>query len=101
MMGEPDLNKLMENERSVSPLILFENFDSSRARLIISDMITLLTVSDCKDEAALLTQDQNLIRVTKDYFDRPACCTKVHSEKTKKPLSLQHIDNPHPDKNLA
>ncbi len=51
--------------------------------LIISDMKTLLTVSDWMDGAALLTQDQNLIRVTKDYFDSPACCTKVRSEKTK------------------
>jgi sugar-specific transcriptional regulator TrmB len=46
--------------------------------MLISDMKTLLTVSDWTDGAALLTQDQNLIRVTKDYFDNPACCTKVH-----------------------
>jgi sugar-specific transcriptional regulator TrmB len=69
--------------------------------LIISDMKTLLTVSDWMDGAALLTQDQNLIRVTKDYFDSPACCTKVHSEKTKKPFPIQHIDNLLTDKNPA
>ena len=69
--------------------------------LIISDMKTLLTVSDWMDGAALLTQDQSLIRVTKDYFDSPACCTKVHSEKTRKPLSIQHTENLHLDKNPA
>jgi sugar-specific transcriptional regulator TrmB len=46
--------------------------------LLISDMKTLLTVSDWMDGAALLTQDQNLIRVSKDYFNNPACCTNVH-----------------------
>jgi sugar-specific transcriptional regulator TrmB len=43
--------------------------------MLISDMKTLLTVSDWTDGAALLTQDQNLIMVTKDYFDNPSCCT--------------------------
>jgi len=46
--------------------------------MIISDMKTLLTVSDWMDGAALLTQDQNLIRVSKDYFNNPACCTNAH-----------------------
>ena len=46
--------------------------------MLISDMKTLLTVSDWMDGAALLTQDQNLIRVSKDYFNNPACCTNVH-----------------------
>jgi sugar-specific transcriptional regulator TrmB len=45
--------------------------------MLISDMKTLLTVSDWTDGAALLTQDQNLITVTKDYFDSPSCCTTV------------------------
>jgi len=45
--------------------------------MLISDMKTLLTVSDWMDGAALLTQDQNLIRISKDYFDSPACCTSV------------------------
>jgi len=43
--------------------------------MLISDMKTLLTVSDWMAGAALLTQDQNLIMVTKDYFDSPSCCT--------------------------
>jgi len=45
--------------------------------MIISDMKTLLTVSDWMGEAALLTQDPNLIRVARDYFDSPSCCTKI------------------------
>lgn len=45
--------------------------------MLISDMKTLLTVSDWTDGAALLTQDQNLITVTRDYFDSPSCCTTV------------------------
>lgn len=49
--------------------------------MLISDMKTLLTVSDWMDGAALLTQDQNLIRVAKDYFDSPSCCTNVPTSK--------------------
>jgi sugar-specific transcriptional regulator TrmB len=49
--------------------------------MLISDMKTLLTVSDWMDGAALLTQDQNLIRVAKDYFDSPSCCTSVPTSK--------------------
>jgi sugar-specific transcriptional regulator TrmB len=47
--------------------------------ILISDMKTLLTVSDWMGEAALLTQDQNLIMVTKDYYDSPSCCTSVRT----------------------
>jgi len=49
--------------------------------MLISDMKTLITVSDWMDEAALLTQDRNLIRVAKDYFDSPSCCTSVRPGK--------------------
>ena len=45
--------------------------------MLISDMKTLLTVSDWGDETAMLTQDQNLIRVSRDYYDSPACCTEI------------------------
>ena len=45
--------------------------------MLISDMKTLLTVSDWGDETAMLTQDQNLIRVTRDYYDSPTCCMRV------------------------
>ena len=45
--------------------------------MLISDMETLLTVSDWMEEAALLTQDRNLIRIAKDYFDSPSCCTSM------------------------
>jgi sugar-specific transcriptional regulator TrmB len=43
--------------------------------MIITDMSTLLTLSDWFDEVAMLTQDRNLIRVCRDYYDNPACCT--------------------------
>jgi hypothetical protein len=49
--------------------------------MLLSDMKTLLTVSDWMDGAALLTQDQNLIRVSKDHFDSPSCCTTVRTSK--------------------
>jgi len=47
--------------------------------MLISDMKTLLTVSDWMDGAALLTQDRNLITVAKDYYDSPSCCTSVRT----------------------
>jgi len=45
--------------------------------MLISDMNTLLTLSDWMDETAMLTQDRNMIRVARDYYDNPACCKKV------------------------
>jgi sugar-specific transcriptional regulator TrmB len=45
--------------------------------MLISDMNTLLTLSDWIDETAMLTQDHNMIRVARDYFDNPACCRSV------------------------
>jgi len=45
--------------------------------MIITDMSTLLTLSDWFDEVAMLTQDKNLIRVCRDYYDSPMCCTSV------------------------
>ncbi|MGA3192374.1 MAG: helix-turn-helix domain-containing protein [Candidatus Bathyarchaeia archaeon] len=42
--------------------------------MLISDMKTLLTLSDWIDETAMLTQDRNMIRVARDYYDNPACC---------------------------
>jgi len=52
--------------------------------MLISDMKTLLTVSDWMGEAALLTQDKSLIRVAKDYFDSPSCCTSVRTSRKRK-----------------
>jgi sugar-specific transcriptional regulator TrmB len=46
--------------------------------MLITDMSTLLTLSDWFDEVAILTQDKNLIRVSRDYFDSPMCCTSMH-----------------------
>jgi sugar-specific transcriptional regulator TrmB len=45
--------------------------------MLISDMKTLVTLSDWFDETAMLTQDHSLIRVCRDYYDNPACCTHV------------------------
>jgi len=42
--------------------------------MLISDMKTLLTLSDWIEETAMLTQDHNMIRVARDYYDNPACC---------------------------
>jgi sugar-specific transcriptional regulator TrmB len=47
--------------------------------MVISDMKTLLTVSDWMDEAALLTQDRNLIRIARDYYDSPSCCASMRT----------------------
>lgn len=35
-------------------------------------MKTLVTLSDWIDQTAMLTQDQNLIRVARDYYDNPS-----------------------------
>ncbi len=48
--------------------------------LLISDMKTLLTISNWTDEVAVLTQDQNLMRVCRDYYDNPTCCSQVESK---------------------
>jgi len=52
--------------------------------MLISDMKTLLTVSDWMGEAALLTQDQNIITVAKDYYDSPSCCTDIRTSSKQK-----------------
>jgi sugar-specific transcriptional regulator TrmB len=46
--------------------------------MLISDMKTLLTLSDWVEETAILKQDQNMIRVVRDSFDNPAYCKKVN-----------------------
>lgn len=43
--------------------------------LLISDMKTLVTVSDWTSETAMLSQDQNLIRVARDYYENSMCYT--------------------------
>jgi sugar-specific transcriptional regulator TrmB len=43
--------------------------------LLISDLKTLITVSDWVEESAMLSQDQNLIRVARDYYDNSMCYT--------------------------
>jgi sugar-specific transcriptional regulator TrmB len=53
----------------------------STVGMIISDMKTLITVSDWTQESALLTQDQNLIRVARDYYNSPSCCTGLRGSR--------------------
>jgi len=72
--GAPDLGEIRLLRCSAE-----QSLDS--LGMIISDMKTLLTVSDWMGEAALLTQDQNLIRVAKDYYDNPSCCTSVRTSR--------------------
>lgn len=45
--------------------------------MVISDMTTLLTVSNWINGAAILTQDPNLIQVTQEYYDNPSCCVRI------------------------
>jgi sugar-specific transcriptional regulator TrmB len=45
--------------------------------MLISDMKTLLTLSDWVEETAMLTQDQNMIRVARDAYDNPNYCQDV------------------------
>jgi sugar-specific transcriptional regulator TrmB len=45
--------------------------------MLLTDWKTLLTVANWADETAILTQDQNLIRVCRNYFDNPNCCRTI------------------------
>jgi sugar-specific transcriptional regulator TrmB len=52
--------------------------------ILISDRNTLITLANWSaDEVATLTQDRNLIRVIREYYDSPACCTPVPRQKGK------------------
>lgn len=48
--------------------------------MLISDMKTLLTLTSWTNEVAVMTQDQNLMRVCRDYYNNPACCTEIKME---------------------
>jgi len=52
--------------------------------MLISDMKTLLTLTSWTNEAAVMTQDQNLMRVCRDYYDNPRCCTLIEQKAHKK-----------------
>jgi sugar-specific transcriptional regulator TrmB len=45
--------------------------------MLIVDMKHLLTISDYAVETAIMTQDQNLMRACRDYYDNPKCCTRM------------------------
>jgi len=52
--------------------------------MLISDMKTLLTLTSWTNEAAVMTQDQNLMRVCRDYYDNSKCCTLIEQNTHKK-----------------
>lgn len=54
--------------------------------MLISDMKTLLTLTNWTDEVAIMTQDQNLMRVCRDYYDNPLCCAKLSDMSKKMPV---------------
>jgi sugar-specific transcriptional regulator TrmB len=47
--------------------------------LLICDMHTLLTIPNWNVQncSAIITQDQNLITMSREYFENPKCCTKI------------------------
>ena len=42
--------------------------------MVVSDMKNLITISNWTEEVAIMTQDQNLMRACREYFDNPKCC---------------------------
>jgi len=46
--------------------------------MLISDTETLLTLTSWTNGVAVMTQDGNLMRVCRDYYDNPACCGKIN-----------------------
>jgi len=67
ILKQEDLAELGQVKRLLCP-----------CNIIIIDMKTLLTTSAGRAEMAemaIMTQDQNLITVSKEYFDNPKCCT--------------------------
>ncbi len=42
--------------------------------LFISDMKTIVTLTNWASQSALMTQDQGFMRVCRDYYDNPRCC---------------------------
>jgi sugar-specific transcriptional regulator TrmB len=52
--------------------------------MLITDVKTLLTVVNWVDEAAILTQDQNLVRICRSYFDNPSLCSVVLGKRRKR-----------------
>lgn len=45
--------------------------------MLITDVKTLLTIANWIDETAILTQDPNIVRVCRSYFDNPTWCKTV------------------------
>lgn len=51
--------------------------------MLITDGKTLLTVANWIDETAILTQDPNIVRVCRSYFDNTAWCQKQAGAKSR------------------
>jgi sugar-specific transcriptional regulator TrmB len=49
--------------------------------LFISDMKTIVTLTNWASQSALMTQDQSFMRVCRDYYDNPKCCGSVSKQK--------------------
>ena len=49
--------------------------------MFISDMRNHVTLTNWPSESALLTQDQSLMQVCRDYYDNPRCCGPNFSSK--------------------
>ncbi len=90
-MKEP-LNKALERRVKVNLAVTPEVYETEAIAdfgevrllccvlgLLISDMKTLLTLTNWTNEIAVVTQDQNLMRICRDYYDNPACCTQVET----------------------
>lgn len=45
--------------------------------IVISDMKTLITVSNWKKEIAIMTNDKGLITMSKEYYENPKCCEEM------------------------
>ncbi|UCE29382.1 MAG: hypothetical protein JSV85_01215 [Candidatus Bathyarchaeota archaeon] len=45
--------------------------------IVISDMKMLITVSSWKSEIAIMTNDEALMTISREYYDNPRCCKSV------------------------
>ncbi len=78
-----DVNKHVEIKLALAPT-LFKKAKTAGlcqirtlgclCNLVISDMKTLITVSSWKNEIAIMTSDEGLITMSKEYYENPKCC---------------------------
>ena len=46
--------------------------------IVISDMRMLITVSSCENEIAIMTNDEALMTISREYYENPKCCVTGH-----------------------